>query len=88
MTPYRRNDRGTSRLGGAAAPCWRSGLKPASGFIADEGEAVLGIDPIAFRLGKRESLLRGFPTSKEGFSCGFLKGFPAFPVDSLPHQSG
>jgi hypothetical protein len=24
MTPYRRNDGGTSRLGGAAAPCWRS----------------------------------------------------------------
>jgi hypothetical protein len=24
MTPYRRNDRGTNRRGGAAAPCWRS----------------------------------------------------------------
>jgi hypothetical protein len=63
-------------------------LKPACGFIADEGEAVLGIGPVSIRLGKRESLLRGFPTSKGGLSCGFLKGFPAFPVDSLPHQSG
>jgi hypothetical protein len=63
-------------------------LKPASGFIADEGEAVLGIGRLSSRLGKRESLLRGFPTRKKGFSCGFLKGFPAFPIDPTQHQSG
>jgi hypothetical protein len=54
-------------------------LEPASGFIADEGEAVLGIGPIAFRLGKRESLLRGFPNKKERILLWILKRLSRFP---------
>ena len=54
-------------------------LKPASGFIADEGEAVLGIVPLPLRSGKRESLLRGFPNKKERILLWILKRLSRFP---------